>query len=383
MKKKTKICIILSFIFIFSSIFSFAKLNEFYFNQLLCTIQQKKMQIDYYLFNEATQQEIQIAKENFQKSGYGNLGYKFYIISILKNKYFISFAISLLFFIISLLCLFFLKGKDFENQKEAIYAQLYSSKQIKTNDKKTNKILYKIQENKQEKTQLIESYESNWKEFIEENENIAHQIKACLSIIMISADMIDEKLDHPDNKTNEIIQQCERTNKLLSMFLKKQKNVYHFTIASIEKTIMRSIKNVIPFAKQKNIQIELIETNSIMFAHDVFWLEEVIETILRNAATYAYENTVIQIRNYVHENKRVIIEIEDQGKNITFDEINEVFIRYVNSDVKREHFGIGLHMAKKIITDHFGTIRVENKTNGVVFIIELPFLELETLNYEM
>jgi two-component system nitrogen regulation sensor histidine kinase NtrY len=65
------------------------------------------------------------------------------------------------------------------------------------------------------------------------------------------------------------------------------------------------------------------------------------------------------------------VEIADSGPGIRPEDRDKMFVPYFST--KRKGTGLGLTIAHKIVTDHGGTIRVqENQPQGARFVIELP-----------
>ena len=65
------------------------------------------------------------------------------------------------------------------------------------------------------------------------------------------------------------------------------------------------------------------------------------------------------------------IEVVDSGPGIRPEDRDKMFVPYFST--KKKGTGLGLTIAHKIVTDHGGTIRVEeNDPHGARFIIELP-----------
>ncbi len=71
------------------------------------------------------------------------------------------------------------------------------------------------------------------------------------------------------------------------------------------------------------------------------------------------------------ENRKVRLTVEDSGKGVTAEEKARIFEPYFST--KKTGTGLGLSIVSTIITDHAGTIRVEdNEPRGARFVIELP-----------
>ena len=67
----------------------------------------------------------------------------------------------------------------------------------------------------------------------------------------------------------------------------------------------------------------------------------------------------------------VTISIGDTGPGIPPDDRDKMFAPYFST--KKRGTGIGLAIVHKVITDHRGTIRVEdNAPRGARFVIEIP-----------
>lgn len=133
-----------------------------------------------------------------------------------------------------------------------------------------------------------------------------------------------------------------------------------------------SIQNVKKYAEEKDIDIILGDSDCILFM-DMFWIEEGIETILKNAITYSDVHSTIHIKVYCDDYLHILI--QNQGKLDLNTE--EIFTRYASSDLSNEHYGIGLNMVKNIIEKHFGKIYVENDQEYVIFHIKIPTTKLE------
>jgi two-component system nitrogen regulation sensor histidine kinase NtrY len=71
------------------------------------------------------------------------------------------------------------------------------------------------------------------------------------------------------------------------------------------------------------------------------------------------------------ESGRLHIEISDSGPGIQPEDRDKMFVPYFST--KKRGTGLGLTIVHKVVTDHGGTIRVEdNEPSGARFVIELP-----------
>lgn len=134
-----------------------------------------------------------------------------------------------------------------------------------------------------------------------------------------------------------------------------------FTAPSNEKGIRISIQLPEEAIPQANIDAERIK--------------QVISIVLSNAVSYTPQNGQINI-SYCKNNNSHIITISDNGSGISDDDKKHIFERFYRVDHSREnrsHFGLGLAIAKEIITTHKGEISVrDSKYGGAEFVISLP-----------
>ena len=82
-----------------------------------------------------------------------------------------------------------------------------------------------------------------------------------------------------------------------------------------------------------------------------------------------YDGTVIL--DYRLLNGSFLIEIKDNGSGITEDDKKKIFDLYYST--KKDGNGLGLSITQKIISQHDGTIEIENNyPAGSIFKIKIP-----------
>lgn len=134
-------------------------------------------------------------------------------------------------------------------------------------------------------------------------------------------------------------------------------------------------------ANELKHKIEFIPIDNFpLFKIDAVLLEEVIYNILHNAVQYTPENSKVKIELSMY-NQLCVIEISDEGKGFTANEINLLFDKFYRlPHSKAGGTGLGLSIAKGFVEAHNGKISVSNKSSGgAVFRIEIP-AEISYLN---
>jgi signal transduction histidine kinase len=69
----------------------------------------------------------------------------------------------------------------------------------------------------------------------------------------------------------------------------------------------------------------------------------------------------------------VVIEVKDTGSGISREDQKILFDRFRQGSHKRSGSGLGLHLSKRIVETHQGTIELKSELGkGSVFTIRLP-----------
>ncbi len=96
---------------------------------------------------------------------------------------------------------------------------------------------------------------------------------------------------------------------------------------------------------------------------------------MKNAVSYSYPNTVIKItaENYEHE---LVISFANKGKTIPKHRLESIFEKFFRLDDARATnsggAGLGLAIAKEIVTLHGGEITAKSENEVTTFVVKLP-----------
>lgn len=128
-------------------------------------------------------------------------------------------------------------------------------------------------------------------------------------------------------------------------------------------------------AKCKGISLKMEDTES--FAQfDTKWTTEALCNIVDNAVKYTEKGTIdISVRPY---EMFVRIDVTDTGMGISEEEQAKIFTRFYRSEqvTDQEGVGIGLYLAREIISEEGGYIKVSSQYGqGSTFSVYLPVSE--------
>ena len=235
---------------------------------------------------------------------------------------------------------------------------------------------------------LSNMYSLKNKEIIKETEtlkelvgDISHQTKTPIANIKLYLEILLDKKDIGSkieylkkinvqvDKLDFLLQSMVKISRLETDVIKIQKKVN-----SVFEMLVVAINAVVLKADKKNITIHVDCDEKILLNFDKKWTGEAVFNILDNAIKYTESNGNI----YVSVCKQEIftkIAIQDTGKGIALNRQGLIFSRFyrepeIHDD---EGIGIGLYLARKIITLQDGYIEVKSEVGqGSTFIIYLP-----------
>jgi len=214
---------------------------------------------------------------------------------------------------------------------------------------------------------------------------LAHEIKNPLTPIQLSAERVRRKyLDKMsadeaqvlDRATHTIVQQVEAMKEMVNAFSDYARapdiDIGRFDLAKL-------VHEVADLYRAQDSRIELVvhtDPTLPMIDADMGRIRQILHNLLRNS-TEALEGTedgridVQVLSAELDEIPIVQIIVEDNGPGFNTGSTSQVFDPYVTT--KPKGTGLGLAIVKKLVEEHMGTIRAENRSDGGARIsIRLP-----------
>lgn len=237
--------------------------------------------------------------------------------------------------------------------------------------------LLRQENNRLKECQMEEEYISSQNKRIQSFiENIAHQMKTPLSRVYTSLDIVEESLidDTAKQHVEECYQHLDSMNELMRRLLdigrlEAGKVIFQKELLHV-KEMLEDLK--VSFHTEA-LRIQIHCENEINFYGDEKWLKEAFSNILINALEADKSKSPVEI-SCVKNSDYIKFSIRDHGPGLSEKDIPNIFDRfYLPENVKQNHTGIGLNLAKLIIEGHQGTLYVYNHLEGgAVFQIILP-----------
>lgn len=211
--------------------------------------------------------------------------------------------------------------------------------------------------------------------------NISHQTKTPLTNIMMYSQLLEEsategpaaeyaaEISLQSRKLNELIQALVKMSRLETGIFRYQKEE-----TSLLQVVRNAAAQEAASAKARSIKITIAEVHDVNVLIDAKWVTEAVGNILNNAVKYSGEGTEIALSVFSYEMFSGI-RIADQGIGISEDEIPKIFSRFYRGKAvhDREGIGVGLWLARQIVEDHGGYIKVTSaEGQGSTFDICFP-----------
>ncbi len=233
---------------------------------------------------------------------------------------------------------------------------------------------------------LREAAENSEKEKINLSNSLAdisHQLKTPLTSIRIMIDNIEDNPNMDSKTRNEFIQEISKQidwiSSLVISLLKLAKFdagaiVMNDSDINVKELINSVISNLAIILDIKNIKVEQKIDDNIIIRADYNWQLEALTNIIKNAIEHSKENSTVYI-DVENNSMFVKIKIRDEGEGIDKKDIKHIFERFYKTKKSSEDsIGIGLSLAKTIIEQENGMIKVESES-GKGTIFEIKYLK--------
>lgn len=226
-------------------------------------------------------------------------------------------------------------------------------------------------------TEAAEVVEADKQHLADSLADISHQLRTPLTAMTLtttmlrSSDLIDEKRME---LTGELRSLLIRTDWLVETLLKISK-LDAGTVKLAKDTVpVRELiaRSTAPIAIPMDLRNQTLMVNcgDESFSGDLVWSAEALGNILKNCMEHTPEGGTITVT--AQETALYTqIEVEDTGPGFDPKDIPHLFERfYKGSNASQNSYGIGLALARTVITGQNGTIQAQNCDNGAKFVIK-------------
>ena len=238
-------------------------------------------------------------------------------------------------------------------------------------------------------TRLYQIMQANRRKVEEERQelqtlvsDISHQVKTPVSNLKMVTDTLltrpvteAERIDFikgvrsQTDKLDFLFQALVKTSRLETGVIRLEKKPGH-----IYDTVAQAMSGIVYAAEKKQIGVWVDCPENLTVAHDSKWTAEALFNLLDNAVKYTPAGGKITVTVEEWE-MYAEIKVADTGKGISESNQAAIFRRFYREEEVHDQpgVGIGLYLAREIITQQGGYIKVVSELgNGSAFSIMLP-----------
>lgn len=241
----------------------------------------------------------------------------------------------------------------------------------------TKRLLLPLEENQKRQTEFIAA--------------ASHELRSPLAVILSSLSAL--KIATPKEAPrfyDAIESEGHRMSRLIEDMLSLANADNHswkiqMAPAELDTLLLKAYESYEPLAHKKHISlhISLPEDTLPVCLCDEARIMQVLAVLIDNAISYTPEGGCITLT--LRQQKETIqLQVSDNGPGIPDSQKEAVFRRFYRADAAhqdREHFGLGLCIAREILRLHHGTITItDTPGGGATFQCTLPLAEHEHRN---
>lgn len=202
--------------------------------------------------------------------------------------------------------------------------------------------------------------------------DIAHQLRTPLTTLTMIGDFLsDPELDEQRRMglARELLSMLKRIDQLITILLKiakleGQTVQYQPQAISLKKLLSDALHPFLIPMELKDMSVRLVGDETIRLSTDSSWTQEAIGNIIKNCIEHSENGSSLTL-SYEQNALYTELKISDTGKGIDAEDLPHIFERfYQGKNHHKNSFGVGLSLARMIITQQGGNLTAKNKPSG-------------------
>lgn len=211
----------------------------------------------------------------------------------------------------------------------------------------------------------------------------SHELKTPLTVILTNAELLQDPTYSADRRSvflSNILTMSQQMRRLIEQLLElaradaagPQAATLPVDLSTLVSQTALSLESVF-FERGLTLSSQVHGPIQVPGEEDA--LRQVVEILLDNAQKYAREHGHVWVRLQEHGREHCLLRVANEGDPIPPEELSHIFERFYRADPARSRdgsFGLGLSIAKTIVTRHQGRIWAESVQGVNRFLVELP-----------
>lgn len=212
--------------------------------------------------------------------------------------------------------------------------------------------------------------------------DVSHELRSPLARMQVAIGLAHQQPDKLESSMERIERESVRMDKLVGELLtlsrleagvKTSMNVD----IDIDEMLMEIIENAQFEAETKNCKVEIVGNCKVLLNGQPELIYSAIENVLRNAVRFTAVNTNVLLESRVDEiQQQWFFSVLDDGPGVSEQDLQaifEPFFRCDDSMINADGHGLGLAIARRVVTMCGGSISATNRSEGGLRInISLP-----------
>ncbi len=219
---------------------------------------------------------------------------------------------------------------------------------------------------------------------------VSHEFRTPLGSIQLFSEMLLKGLDRSDTRRTDflltIINNCKRLTRLINEILdisriEAGRMEFSRETFDLKETLYSTIFSLKPLFEERSIACSFASPeNPVRLHSDRDRIIQVLTNLLSNAIRFSPPGSVVEV-GLGEANGRAQVSVLDHGRGMRQEDIPKIFDKYAQLERIKpdsEGSGLGMTIAKLIVNNLDGTIRVESAPGrGSCFTVDFPTVRPE------
>ncbi len=210
----------------------------------------------------------------------------------------------------------------------------------------------------------------------------SHELKTPLTVILANAELLQDpeydahkRSDFARNILSMAIQMRGLTESLLELARTDHGRAgMTFTRVELSALLQDAVLPFEPVYFENGLTLEQEIDEPVYVQGSGEHLRQVVDILLDNAAKYSHASGTVSVK-LKRQDHTCLLRVSNPGDPLSGEERQKIFMRFYRGDEARRmnhSYGLGLAIAKSIVTQHKGKIWAESRDGCNCFLVQLP-----------
>ena len=213
--------------------------------------------------------------------------------------------------------------------------------------------------------------------------NVSHEFRTPLTLIQGSMERMRKTGDLPSSLKQPLSNMKRSTDRLLRLI--NQLLEFHkldngkLTLRLQETDVIRFLRDITmsfnDMAQNRQMSLQFVPFAQKYITYiDRGYVDKIMYNLLSNAFKYTPRKGTIVVRvRLLEAERKLAILVEDTGVGVPKEKQQQLFTRFIQTNMSPDSFGIGLNFTEQMVLVHHGSIEYhDNPVGGSIFTVMLP-----------